>query len=287
MRFACPFLCLSSSSRLAAAALFFSAAVAVSAGARAADAEALLRNGVELRKAGRDREALALFEQAVADRRTPRALAQLGLCEQALGLWAAAERHLDEALKSEGDVDWKKRNAKPLHESLAFVKGKLGSVDIWGTPDGATVALDDAVIGTLPLPDALRVGEGRRTFRVEAPGYVAETRTIDVRPGAAVREHVALARALRGQDPAGAAVPTLSRADSAAAGRATPVHLMVEAQPASRPEGGDREAGSPYYQRWWFWTAIAAGVIGAGVAAYLVARNDGGCVDMRGAPCWR
>src|SRR5215203_2121932 len=87
--------------RLPAVALLVTAA-GLAGVARAADPEALIQSGLELRKTGRDQDALALFQQAVEAKRTPRGLAQLGLCEQALGLWPAAERHLEEASKGEG-----------------------------------------------------------------------------------------------------------------------------------------------------------------------------------------
>jgi hypothetical protein len=273
---------------LVAAAVLVAAAAALSGIAGAADAEALIRGGLELRKASRDQEALSLFQQAVEAKRTPRGLAQLGLCEQALGLWPAAERHLEEAVKGEGDEAWKSRNAKTLRESLVFVKGKIGAVEVWGTPAGATVILDDTAAGTLPLRATLRVAEGRRTFRVEAPGYVPETRTIDVRGGTATREHVALARSFREPAPGVAAVSSVAHADDAPAGPAISIRSAVDAPLVSRSDGGALEQPSPYYARWWFWTAIVAGVVGAGVATYLAVRNDhaGGCVPQSGAPCW-
>ena len=270
--------------RLAAVALIVTAAGL----ARAADPEALIQGGLELRKTGRDQDALALFQQAVEAKRTPRGLAQLGLCEQALGLWPAAERHLEEASKGEGDDAWKKKNAKALRESLTFVKGKVGSVEVWGTPAGAAVVLDDSAAGTLPLRAALRVAEGRRTLRVEAPGYVAETRTIDVRGGTEVREHVALARAFREPAPANVATAVPRAEDAPPPSQARPVRSVLDAPPASQSGGDVSEQATPFYARGWFWTAIAVGVVAAGVTTYLVVRNDhaGGCVPQSGAPCW-
>jgi hypothetical protein len=273
--------------RLPGVALFVTA-VGLASVAGAADPEALIQSGLELRKTGRDQDALALFQQAVEAKRTPRGLAQLGLCEQALGLWPAAERHLEEASKGEGDDAWKKKNAKALGESLTFVKGKVGSVEVWGTPVGAAVVLDDSPAGTLPLRAALRVAEGRRTLRVEAPGYVAETRTIDVRGGTGVREHVALARAFREPAPAGVATAVPRAEDAPPPSQARPVRSVLDAPSASQADGDASEQATPFYARGWFWTVIAAGVVAAGVTTYLVVRNDraGGCVPQSGAPCW-
>jgi hypothetical protein len=271
----------------AAAVLHFAAVVSLSPLAGAADSEDLVRKGVELRKAGRDTEALSLFQRAVEEKRTPRALAQLGLCEQAVGLWSAAERDLEESLTGAGDDDWKKKNAKALHESLAFVKGKLGSVDLWGTPASASIILDDNVAGTLPLRTALRVAEGRRTFRVEAPGYVAETRTIEVRGGGSVREHVALARVFR-DDRQSARVATTGAVPQAVGAPADETTTVLSAPSARRPDDDASATAAPYYERWWFWTAVAAGVVASGIATYLIVRHKdtGDCVPQADAPCW-
>jgi len=263
------------------------AALAVSSTARAADADTMIRDGLDLRRSGRDREALSLFEQAVQARRTPRALAQLGLCQQALGLWPGAERNLEEALAGNGDDAWKAKNAKPLREALAFVKSKIGSVEVWGTPEGATVVVDEDPAGTLPLRAALRVAEGRRTVRVEAPGYVAETRTIDVHGATAVREHVSLIRSFPGP---GAAARDLPRVKDSPPDRTIAVRAASDDRRASRSDAdaSGSETAAPYYARWWFWTALAVGVVGAGVATYVVVHNrdSGGCVPQAGAPCW-
>src|SRR5215470_17665006 len=78
------------------------ALAALSAGARAAtdadQAEALIREGVQLRAHDKTAAALPVFEKAYQVSRTPRTAAQLGLCELELGSFVAAERHLNEAL---------------------------------------------------------------------------------------------------------------------------------------------------------------------------------------------
>src|SRR5437868_5098645 len=79
--------------------------LAGSAGAaRADDADALIKQGVELRRARRDREALERFRRAYDLAPTPRALAQMGLAEQALSRWVDAESHLGRALEIAEDA---------------------------------------------------------------------------------------------------------------------------------------------------------------------------------------
>jgi hypothetical protein len=266
-------------------AFLFAIVSAAATSAPAADADLLIRKGLDLRKEGRDREALVLLQQAVEQERTPRALAQLGTCEQALGLWPSAEQHLDEALKSPGDA-WIKKNGKLLQDAVTFVKGKVGSLEVWGTPAGAAVTVDDAPVGTLPLGAPVRVGEGRRTITVEAPGYVADTRTVEVRGGSAIREHIALARAaVAHAAPVVADVTTLPRAISSTDG-ATPIPPITSSAPP-QPLSLDRASEDRFYRTWWFWTLVGTAVVAGGVTTYLVLRNNNdGCVPQMGAPCW-
>ena len=65
-----------------------------------AEAEALIRQGVELRAQKKDERALPLFEKAYQLSRTPRTAGQLGLVEIALGYFVDAEKYLSEALGS-------------------------------------------------------------------------------------------------------------------------------------------------------------------------------------------
>jgi hypothetical protein len=240
-------------------------------GAPAADP---IAEGVKLRKAGRDQEALQLFQQAVEQQPTPRGIAQLGLCEHALGLWVDAEKHLEQALRDARDP-WIAKNEKTLRADLAGVQSKLGSIEVWGTPAGATVSLDGHPAGTLPLAAPIRAVEGRRTLAVEAPGYHPQSLTIDVSAGTPAREHVALAPLA-----IGAAGP----ATMPASGQARPEALLSTS--ASSETAGTTER-TPIYKRWWFWSAVAGVVVAGGVTAFLVSRSGGGgCPTAPGAQCF-
>ncbi len=86
------------------------------------EAEGLVAEGVRLRRESRNEEACALFERAHTLAPSPRTAGQLGFAEQRLQRWAAAERHLREALGSPTD-EWVARNADALRASLAAVEG--------------------------------------------------------------------------------------------------------------------------------------------------------------------
>src|SRR5262245_48414592 len=103
--------------------------VPLAAPASATEADDLIEQGIALRKKERDQEALALFQKALERQPTPRAAAQLGLCEQALGLWVAAEKHLDQALHHPQDV-WIKKNEPALRSALAKVQQNVGSIEV-------------------------------------------------------------------------------------------------------------------------------------------------------------
>src|SRR5689334_525519 len=107
--------------------------------ALAADsADQLIKKGLEARKRGDDLGALPLFEQAYKLSPTPRAAAQRGFCEQALGRWADAEVHLEEALKSPEDA-WVKKNRGPIQASLTTAKAKVAIIEVTGEPVGGEV----------------------------------------------------------------------------------------------------------------------------------------------------
>ena len=91
------------------------------------EAEALIRQGVELRSQKKDERALPLFEKAYQISRTPRTAGQLGLVEMALGYFVDAERYLGEALSSP-DHPWVAKNLATLKAQLAAAKAQIGEL---------------------------------------------------------------------------------------------------------------------------------------------------------------
>jgi hypothetical protein len=86
----------------------------VAAGAAGGDEDAQIRRGLELRRAGHDEAAQLELQQTYDQDPSPRAAAQLGFVEQALGQWARAKEHVDEALQTPDDP-WIRRN-RPIIE---------------------------------------------------------------------------------------------------------------------------------------------------------------------------
>jgi hypothetical protein len=144
-----------------------------------AEAEALIRQGVELRQQGKDERALPLFLKAFEMSPTPRSAGQLGLAEMAVGYWLNAEQHLAIALESPSHP-WVAKNKTNLDQSLAQVRGNIGELTIDGAPVGAEVTVDRRPAGTLPLTAPIRVIKGKVDVELNAPGYATARRSVTV-----------------------------------------------------------------------------------------------------------
>jgi tetratricopeptide (TPR) repeat protein len=159
--------------------------------ARAQDADALIKQGVELRREGKDQAALEQFRQAFDVAPSPRALAQMGLAEHALGRWVDAETHIRKALEAAQDP-WIAKYRGTLEESRARIAEHLGTLVPSGGPDGGELRLDGQIVGTLPASRALRLPVGAVALEVVANGHVVLARTVNIAPGTVTREDLGL-----------------------------------------------------------------------------------------------
>lgn len=157
-----------------------------------AEAESLINHGLDLREKGDDEAALRDFQRANELAPSGRAMAQIALAEQALGRWADAEAHLDQALRATGDA-WVTRRRKVLASELESIREHLGSVDVIGAPAGAELSVNGKRAGDLPLPRPLRVPAGSAVLELRAPGFFPLTRTVLVTPRGLHREAVEMA----------------------------------------------------------------------------------------------
>jgi hypothetical protein len=146
------------------------------------EAEALIRQGVELRQQKKDERALPFFEKAYQISRTPRTAGQLGLVQMAVGYYVEAERHLAEALQSP-DHPWVAKNLATLKSQLESLKPRIGELHVIGEPAGAEVWVNGKAVGKLPLPAPIRLDKGRADVQVRAPGYVTGSDTVTIAGG--------------------------------------------------------------------------------------------------------
>jgi hypothetical protein len=178
--------------RVLAPACAFALLLSASGSAHAEDADALIKQGVELRRAGKDGEALEQFRRAYDLAPTPRVLAQLGLAEQALCRWIDGEAHLARALEA-GDDPWIAKYRATLESSRAEIGRHLGSLFVTGGPEGAELRVDGQAVGTLPLRRPLRLPIG--TFAIEATvgGHVVVARAVSIAAGLTAHEDLSAA----------------------------------------------------------------------------------------------
>lgn len=160
--------------------------------------DAAVREGVSLREQGQDEEALAVFERAYAEHGTPRLLAQIGFAEHALGRFRLAEEHLRSVQASSSDP-WIASHAEVIAESLEAIGARLGTLEITGGVDGATIRINGDVRGTLPEARRLRVEAGTVVLEVLAGGYFPFQRSVEVVGGGSARETIQLI--VQGEDP--------------------------------------------------------------------------------------
>jgi hypothetical protein len=200
-----------------------------------ADAESLLRHGVELRRAGDDEGALREFQKAYAVDHSPRAAAQVGLAEQALGLWADAEGHVSEALRAGASHPWVQKNQAALTQALFTIKKHVARIELSGPPAGALVTISGRRAGTTPFKDALRVNEGPLTIKIEAEGRRTVRRDLTMTGGQFLRLSIEL-------DPA--PEPTASAASKVPAAGAGPESLRRPPRLAVAPDTSARSSAT-------------------------------------------
>lgn len=183
------------------------AAVAMPRPAAAADAEALVKEGVALRRQGDDLAALKKFEQANSIEQSPRTFAQLGLAEQALGRWGAADRHLRAALANPND-GWMAKNRRSIEQALKTVAQHVGQLEVVGSPAGSEVRVDGELVGKLPLQRGVPATAGIVAVEVRAPGHLPIIRSAQVEVGGVTRESFNLQPvALGASEPVAAGAP--------------------------------------------------------------------------------
>lgn len=223
-----------------------------------AEAENLIRRGVEMRRQGRDERALPLFQQAYELARNPRTAGQLGLCELSIGYWLDAEQHLAEALAS-ADHPWVAKNRAQLAASLERARVNIGELTVSGTPEGAVVSINGNAAGKLPLAKPLRLGHGPVDVEVSAPGYVAVRRSLVIGEKSQTLE------------------VTLNRERERPVAQATNPSQAAPSRTSPPPSAASRDESSPDQNRGRAlrWTAIGVGALG------VAALGFGGFETMR------
>jgi hypothetical protein len=198
--------------------------------ARAAEADDLIREGVELRRKDEQAPALKRFERAYELSKAPHALAQMGLAKQALGMWGTADRNLRESMQATDDP-WIQKNRSTLEKALETIAGHVGTLEVTGAPAGAEALVDGERVGLLPTK--VSVTTGTAVLEVRASGYLPVQRTTTIATGELTRERFNLQRST----PKGAM-------EARDATGATGVTGVTDKEPGAPPGEGPSSAGA-------------------------------------------
>ena len=141
-------------------------------------------DGSALFNAGDPQGALLKYSRAYDASKEPRILYNMASCHQRLKHYVQARvflrRYIDEA-SAAGLLDAKGRTE--ADEFLSTFDRLIGRVTVDATPLGSLVQLDDADVGTTPLPGPIETEEGSHRVRVTKPGHHEWSTTIMVTGG--------------------------------------------------------------------------------------------------------
>lgn len=227
-----------------------------------AEADRLIKHGVELRKAHDDSAAAGEFQKAYDLVRSARSAGQLGLAEQALGRWEDAERHVGEAVRAAQDP-WVIKNRGPLEKALAIIQDHLGRIEVIGDPEGAEVMVSGRPAGKLPLGEAVRVSAGQVDVDVRAPGYVSAQRNVTIVGGQYQKVVIHLVKE---------SAPVAVAVSPGPAATPVPVSPVMPPGPSASPAPADAESG-PSTARValkWSTAGLAAVGLGTGIVATVM-----------------
>lgn len=125
--------------------------------------------------------ALAAYQKAFELVPNPKILFPIAVAEEKLARWPAAARDFRRFLTQVTDADPKL--AADAQKRLEAAKLQVGVLALVITPDDVQVTLDDAVIGTSPLPDPLYLAAGDYTLHFAADGYQPLDQAISIEVG--------------------------------------------------------------------------------------------------------
>jgi hypothetical protein len=249
-------------------ALALTLLLSLPATARAQDADALIKQGVDLRRAHDDEGALEQFRRAYDLEPTPRALAQMGLAEQALGRWVDGEAHLTRALEA-ADDPWIAKYRPTLVGSRVEIAKHLGSLTVTGGPDGAELRVDGRPAGTLPVRRTLRLPLGTLEIEARSGGRVLIARAVSIVAGLSTRVDLSAS---------GAPSPALSA--PAAAPRAAPAAGL-----SARNEDRETTTGSFPTRRQLAWISAGGALVVGGAGGVLLSLGNRSADEYNAGSC--
>jgi hypothetical protein len=223
------------------------------------EAGSRFRRGVELFKEADFRAALIEFRRAYQLAPNYRVQYNLGQCYLELQDYAGALRSFERYL-SEGGSQVPAARRTSVEGEIQKLQPRVARIEITTNVPGAEIRIDDDVVGTTPLAQAVLVSAGRRKISAEKSGAPTTSKTIDVAGG----DKITVALQI---NEAGAPTPPQTVV--------TPTNPSEAPRPAP-PESPKKTEEGGKSVPWIGWGITGALAVGAGVTGVLAlgAKND-------------
>lgn len=154
--------------------------------------EALIQRGIQLRRGGSDDQALNVFLEAERqDPKSVRVLLHVVTAAQASGKWLMADSYMRKVSALSND-EYYRRHSDAIEAVRRSIAARVGTFQVQGEPEGASVRLDGQLVGTLPMNEPAAVESGTYLMEVQKPGYYRLRRSVNVVGGVLTREPVEL-----------------------------------------------------------------------------------------------
>jgi hypothetical protein len=150
--------------------------------AAAAEADKHFKRGVDLYKDNDYRAALVEFQRAYDTLPSWQVLYNIGESQFQLQDYADALKTLQRYL-AEGGKKVHYRRRKEVEKDIEKLKTRVAVLKVSTSEPGATITIDDAPIGTSPLPDSLIVSAGRRRVTATLGSRPPVTEVVQVAGG--------------------------------------------------------------------------------------------------------
>jgi hypothetical protein len=203
--------------------------------------EALIQRGIELRRNSADDAALTVFLEAEAqDPTSVRVLLHVVTAAQGAGKWLMADSYMRK-VSALSDDPYYRRHADAIEVVRRAIAARIGTFQVDGGPDGATVRLDGQLVGTMPMTQPTSIEAGAYLMEVHKPGFYRLRRNVVISGGVLTREPVSLNKA--------------------------EVRSDLGAGSGTGRVGAD---GTVEERAWWAAPAVGWTLVGAGVASGIV-----------------
>jgi hypothetical protein len=219
------------------------------------DAQKSLEEGNRLFRGGEYGEALRMYREARERFPSPKLLFNLARCEDQLDERASAVGHYARFLKDVPDANDEFRVEADTR--MKALMDEIVEISLVSVPLGARVAVDGRVAELSPPGGSIWAEPGEHQLSVTGPAGESWTVPIEGKAGAKLSVSVPSLLVFGGSK--GARVPSVSGDISVES-----KHMNSSSLPSASPR--------PLFRRWWFWAAVGAVLVSAGVILFTATR---------------